>query len=107
MIACSIEKDLGFVFQAAKGPGMNDAIAITLKVRPPLGRLFAVFAATRVAAQLSVRGKALALKLFQLFSRARHGQVNAEGRKPKAERRPKSKIRTRELPQRNTKSAKI
>lgn len=40
MIAGAIEEDLGFVFEAAEGAGMDDAIAITLVMGAPFRGFF-------------------------------------------------------------------
>src|SRR6185437_2167640 len=73
MIAGAIEKDLGFVFEAAEGARMDDAVAVALILGPPRGRGFAEFAAARIGAVLGVRRKDAAFDFLQFKARARHG----------------------------------
>jgi hypothetical protein len=72
VIAGSVEEDLGFILEAAKGAGMNDAVAVALILGAPFGGGFVVFAAARVGAELRVRREILALDLFEFKTGARH-----------------------------------
>src|SRR6185503_15435397 len=74
VIAGAVEEDLGLVFEAAEGAGMDDAIAIALVLRAPFGRRFDVFASARIAAELRVRRERLAFDLFKFLPRSRHGR---------------------------------
>src|SRR4051812_7382258 len=54
VIACSIEENLGLIFQPAKSAGMDHPVAIALEVSSPLRRVLLVVAPTRGGAQLGI-----------------------------------------------------
>ena len=68
----AIKEDLGFVFEAAEGAGVNHPVAVPLIMRAPFGRRFPVLAPARVGAELGIRGQALAFEQFQFLSCAGH-----------------------------------
>ena len=72
MIAGTIEKDLGLVFEPAERARVNDAITVPLVMRAPIGRLFRVFAPAGIGAELRVRREELPLQLFDFFASPRH-----------------------------------
>src|ERR1051326_5306809 len=72
VIAGSVEEDLGFVFQPAKGPGMNDPVPVALIMGAPFRRLFRVFSATSLGAKLGVRSQKLLFPLLQFLAGAGH-----------------------------------
>ena len=51
---------------------MNDAVAVTLELRAPLGRRFLEMPSARGIAELRERREDLAFDLFQLGARAGH-----------------------------------
>jgi hypothetical protein len=69
MIAGSVEKDLGLVFQPAKRPGMNDPRPITLEFRPISVTLLGISSPARVAGFLGKWREPSALGRFHLFPR--------------------------------------
>ena len=73
VIARAVQKNLGLVFQPAESARMNDAVAIALVLRAPIGRGFAVTAAASGGAELGVRRKSPAFEFFKFKQRARHG----------------------------------
>ena len=79
MVAGAVEKDLGLVFQPSKRPRVDDAVAVALVMRPPVGRFLRVFAAARVGAELGVASQILPLQLFEFFSRAGHESNSERG----------------------------
>ena len=64
IIAFVFDKDLGFMFQAAEGAGMDDAIAVTLKRRAKAGHPLDMQAATRLVGLAGERGKHMEPILF-------------------------------------------
>src|SRR5205085_1983396 len=54
------------------GARMNDPVAVPLKVRPPVGGRFRIFAAACFGAELRVRRQKLPLALFQFLARGDH-----------------------------------
>ena len=80
MVTGAVEKNLGFVFEAAERAGVNDAIAVALILRAPFGRFLVIFATARVGAELSVRSKIATLDFFEFNAGARHGKRVGRGR---------------------------
>lgn len=74
VITGAVEENLGFIFEAAKGAGMDHAVAVALVLGAPLGRGFVIFAAASVGAELRVGREDFALDLFEFNARARHGR---------------------------------
>src|SRR5436190_12916168 len=72
MVAGAVEKNLCLVFQPAEGARMNDAVAVALEMRAPLGRLFLVFAPARLGAELRVRREELPLAGFEFEAGGGH-----------------------------------
>src|ERR1039458_5784313 len=77
MVAGAVEEDLGFVFEAAKGAGVDDAVAVALEFGAPGGGGFGMDAAAGLGAKLGVGGERLAFALFELLSGTRHGKAPA------------------------------
>jgi len=76
MVARAVQENLCLVFEAAKRARVNDPVAVTLVMCPPVGRFFRVFAAAGVCAELGVRREALPLQLFQFFACAGHASIS-------------------------------
>lgn len=74
MITGAIEEDLSFVFEAAEGAGMDDAIAIALVMGAPFRGFLWIFAAAGVGAELRAGGEGIAFALFEAEAGAGHGQ---------------------------------
>src|SRR5690348_10520381 len=72
MVACAIEKDLGLVFETAKGARMDYPVPVALIVRPPIGRGFLINTAAGVRTELGVRRQLRSLASFEFLARARH-----------------------------------
>src|SRR5260370_36651674 len=69
MIAGAIQENLRFVFEPAKGAGMNDSCAVTLKLGPVGVTLLRVFAAARIAGFLRERRECRALGCLHFLAR--------------------------------------
>ena len=72
MIAGAIEENLGLIFEAAEGAGMNDAIAVALVMGAPFGRVFLVAAAAGVGAELRVGREVATFAFFKFLACDRH-----------------------------------
>ena len=62
VIAFVVDEDLGLVFQAAEGGGMQDAVAVALEAGAVVGLVFRMRPAFGLAALHPVRGKRLAFQ---------------------------------------------
>src|SRR6266700_5299175 len=69
MVTGSIQKDLRFVLEPAKGPRMNDACAIALKFHAVRMAGLRIFSAARIARSLGKRRKRGALRRFHFVAR--------------------------------------
>ncbi len=74
VVAGAVEEDLGFVFEAAEGAGVDDAVAVALEMGAPVGGVFGVLAAAGLVAELGVRRAGGVLAGFQFEAGARHGK---------------------------------
>jgi hypothetical protein len=65
VIAGPIKKNLGLVLEPAKRPRVDDAIAIALVLRSPLGRGFRIDSTAGIGAELGIASQRLPLSSFQ------------------------------------------
>ena len=77
MVAGAVKENLGFIFEAAKGAGMDDAVAVALVMGAPFGWRFVVDAAAGGGAELGVRGEELPFALFEFGTRDRHKGIKS------------------------------
>ena len=68
MIPGAVEEDLGLVFQTAEGAGVNDPIAVPLKLGSPSGRFLAMDPTASGAAELGEWGKEAAFPFLEIGS---------------------------------------
>src|SRR5262245_37805291 len=79
VVASTVREHLRFIFEPAERAGMNDAVAVALVFRAPIGRRLLIFASASICAELRVRGKGLPLEAFKFKASARHAEAKAKG----------------------------
>lgn len=72
MIPCAVEEDLGFIFETAKGAGMDDAGAVALEFGAVGVGRFLVFASGGKAGFLGVGSEGGDFHAFEILSGAEH-----------------------------------
>jgi hypothetical protein len=72
IIALIIEEDLSLIFQASKGCGMQDAIAVALKCGAVFRLFFGMYSAAAVLAPARIWGKTLIFQSLELSARTKH-----------------------------------
>ncbi len=68
IIALEVDENLGLVFEAAEGGGVDDAVAVALEGGAVIGLVVQVGAAFAVPAAHAIGGKTLILDLLKLLA---------------------------------------
>src|SRR5260221_14532529 len=72
VVAGAVQENLGFVFQAAEGARVDDAVAVALVLRAPFRRRLGIFSPARIGAELGEGREDFAFELFEVLARAGH-----------------------------------
>jgi hypothetical protein len=70
MVSGTVEGDLGFIFEAAEGGAVNDALSVPLEFRAEVVGFLRVFPTQALPTFRSVGGKRKSFFLFPVFSSA-------------------------------------
>jgi hypothetical protein len=76
MVSSSVQKNLGFVFQPAESPRVDDSITVTLVMRPPEWGFLFEFAAFGLGTELGVRSQNGLFPTLQFKTGAGHEREN-------------------------------
>ncbi len=76
VIAFVVDEDLGLVFQAAEGGGVQDPVPVALERGAVLGLVVEIGASLRVPAAHPIGCKTFILDLFQLLAGEKHGHLS-------------------------------